>query len=137
MDEESIMNLVGRAGIERMTKAFYAKVKDDDILGPMYPEADMAGAEERLRDFLLFRLAADETYLQKRGHPRLRARHMPFTIGIKERDRWVELMDAAMVEAEIPAGAATALSKFFAQVADFMRNTPEGGGVHFNPRANQ
>lgn len=137
MDEESIMNLVGRAGIERMTKAFYLKVKHDDILGPMYPEADMEGAEERLRDFLLFRLAADETYLQKRGHPRLRARHMPFRIGIKERDRWVELMDAAMKEAEIPEEAATALSAFFAQVADFMRNMPEGEGINFDPRANQ
>jgi hemoglobin len=134
MNEEFVMEKVGREGLERMVKAFYKRVPEDDILGPMYPEKDMEGAEERLRDFLLFRLAGDEVYTQKRGHPRLRARHMPYQIGIRERDRWVELMDAAMQEAEIVEEAQTMLHEFFLQVADFMRNVPEGGGINFRPK---
>lgn len=117
-----------------MVQAFYRKVPTDSILGPMYPQDDMKGGEERLFDFLMFRLAGDETYTQKRGHPRLRGRHMPFKIGMRERDRWMQLMDEAMVEAEIPAEAATELHAFFAQVADFLRNVPEGSGINFRPR---
>jgi hemoglobin len=59
------------------------------------------------------------------GHPRLRARHMPFSIGLKERDRWLDLMGAAMKEAEIPADLAPVMGAFFAQVADSMRNREE------------
>lgn len=134
MDENFIMEKVGRDGIAQMAAAFYKRVPGDYILGPMYPKKDMVGAEERLRDFLLFRLAGDEAYTQKRGHPRLRARHMPFQIGIRERDRWVELMDDAMDEVEIDADAKVMLHEFFLQVADFMRNMPEGGGINFRPR---
>lgn len=135
MDEKVIMEKVGRQGIERMVAAFYRKVPTDDILGPMYPKDDMKGGEERLFDFLMFRLAGDDTYTKKRGHPRLRGRHMPFKIGVRERDRWMNLMDEAMVEAELPEDAAAALHAFFAQVADFMRNVPEGSGINFRPRA--
>lgn len=129
------MEQVGRQGIERLVKEFYKRVPDDDILGPMYPKDDMAGAEERLFDFLMFRLAADETYTEKRGHPRLRARHLPYKIGIRERDRWLDLMGQAMAVAEIPQPSASHLAAFFAQIADFMRNVPEGRGINFNPRA--
>ncbi|MEO1856234.1 MAG: globin [Rubritalea sp.] len=135
MDERVIIDKVGRQGIERMVKRFYAKVPGDDILGPMYPKSDMKGAEERLFDFLMFRLAGDTTYTEKRGHPRLRGRHMPFKIGVRERDRWVELMAESMREAEIPEYLAAQLNAFFLQIADFMRNVPEGSGVNFNPRA--
>lgn len=134
MNEAEIMQQVGREGIEKMTRAFYKRVPTDPILGPMYPKTDMEGAEERLRDFLLFRLAGDQTYTEKRGHPRLRMRHMPFKIGAHEANHWVKLMDEAMVEAEIPTEAAAALHTFFAQVADFMRNVPEEGGINFRPR---
>ncbi len=135
MDEKVIIEKVGRQGIERMVKAFYAKVPGDDILGPMYPKGDMQGAEERLLDFLMFRIAGDPTYTEKRGHPRLRGRHMPFKIGVCERDRWVELMASSMRESEFPEDVAEQLNAFFLQIADFMRNVPEGNGIHFNPRA--
>ncbi|MGJ8672274.1 globin [Rubritalea sp.] len=134
MNENFIMEDVGREGIERMVKLFYKQVPEDSILGSMYPKNDLVGAEERLSDFLLYRLAGDETYTQKRGHPRLRARHMPFQIGIRERDRWVALMDTAMDEAELSEEAKTMLHDFFLQIADFMRNVPEGGGINFRPQ---
>jgi hemoglobin len=125
MNEAEVMRICGENGIRRMVGAFYRRVKTDDLLGPMYPENDLAGAEERLADFLLFRLGASTRYLETRGHPRLRMRHVHFKIDIAERDRWLELMSAAMDEASIPAAAREFLDPFFAQVADFMRNQPD------------
>jgi hemoglobin len=120
--EQIVAREVGPEGIDAMVAAFYRRVPEDDLLGPMYPKDGMAGAEERLRDFLKFRLLGDPVYQFKRGHPRLRMRHMPFSIGEAERDRWMELMEAAMDEAGVSRVAHTALLPFFAQVADFMRN---------------
>ncbi len=128
MNEADIFQQIGADGIKKMCAAFYRKIPDDDILGPMYPKGDLIGAEERLRDFLLFRIGADPTYLEKRGHPKLRMRHAPFEIDSRARDRWVKLMDEAMDEACIPANAAASLRDFFFQVADFLRNTPEPDG---------
>ncbi len=88
----------------------------------MYPPDDWEGAESRLAEFLLFRLGASTHYIETRGHPRLRMRHVTFRIGIAERDRWISLMTAAMEDAEIPAAAREFLDPFFTQVADFMRN---------------
>ena len=122
MDEQGVMAVVGQSGIERMVAGFYRRVKGDDLIGVMYPKDDLEGAEERLRDFLMFRLAGDQSYMEKRGHPRLRMRHMPFKIGQAEADRWVELMDAAMDEANVPRVARGELSAFFRQVADFLQN---------------
>ena len=127
MTEELIFATLGEEGFGQITKAFYRRVREDELIGPMYPDQDWAGAEERLRDFLLFRFGAVTRYLEKRGHPRLRARHMPFRIGIAERDRWVLLMGEAAEEVVADTGVRGALMEFFAQVADFLRNTPEEG----------
>ena len=128
MNEVKIFEAIGAEGIGKMVAAFYKRVPNDDILGKMYPADDMEGSEERLRDFLLFRLGADTTYMEKRGHPRLRMRHAPFEINFRGRDRWVKLMSEAMVEAEIPEEIAAELKVFFFQVADFLRNVPETDG---------
>ena len=124
MNEEEIYGVVGEEGFGRLTAAFYRKVKRDDLIGPMYPDDDWEGSEERLRDFLLFRFGADERYLKKRGHPRLRGRHMPFKIGVVERDRWIEMMGEAAREEIADEGVREVLMAFFSQVADFMRNQP-------------
>ncbi len=116
---------MGQDRIHAMVAAFYRRVPGDDLLGPMYPSGDLEGAEKRLRDFLVFRLGGPQTYLEERGHPRLRMRHLPFSIGEAERDRWLELMDAAMAEAEVKPEHAAILRPFFAQIADFMRNRQE------------
>lgn len=122
MDEKEIWKLIGAEGFDRMCAAFYRRVKEDDLLGPMYPANDWEGAEHRLAGFLKFRIGGEMAYIEERGHPRLRGRHMPFKIGEAERDRWLTLMEAAMEEAEIPAEASGPLGEFFTQVADFMRN---------------
>ena len=122
MNEAEVIEICGENGIRRMVAAFYRRVRTDDLIGPMYPEQDWEGSEERLAEFLLFRLGASTRYLETRGHPRLRMRHITFRIGIAERDRWLELMSAAMEETGVPPEARGFLDPFFAQVADFMRN---------------
>ena len=122
MNENYIISQIGREGICRISAEFYQIMRSDDLIGPMYPQHDWDGAEERFRDFLLFRFAGDQTYTMKRGHPRLRMRHAPYLIGEKERDRWMEIMDQAMSKSEIPDDVATMLHDFFSGVADFMRN---------------
>jgi hemoglobin len=102
--------------------AFYRRVRVDDLLGPLYPPDDWEGSEKRLRDFLVYRFGGSDRYIQERGYPRLRGRHMPFRIGLAERDRWLDLMGAAMKETQVPEDVAPVIGEFFAQVADMMRN---------------
>ena len=128
MNEAVIYATLGEEGFTRLTAAFYRRMRHDDLVGTMYPDDDWEGSEERLRDFLLFRFGADQRYLVKRGHPRLRARHLPFRIGVAERDRWLDLMGEAADEVIADDGIRETLLAFFAQVADFMRNRPEEKG---------
>ena len=120
--EEIVAREVGAEGLAAMVGAFYRRVRMDDLLGPLYPEQDWEGAEKRLREFLQFRFLGAETYLENRGHPRLKMRHFPFAIGEAQSKRWVELMEAAMDECGIGGEARAVMSPFFAQVADFLRN---------------
>lgn len=122
MDEEQIWKELGPEGFDGIAKAFYERVRRDSIIGPMYPEDDWEGAEHRFATFLKFRFGQDETYLKERGHPRLRGRHMPFAIGEAERDRWIELIAAAMDAEAVTAETKETLLNFFSGVADFMRN---------------
>lgn len=125
MNEELIYATLGEDGFTRLTAGFYRRVREDDLIGPMYPDHDWSGAEERLRDFFLFRFGADQRYLEKRGHPMLRGRHMPFQIGEAEAKRWVKLMGESADEVVADEGVRTQIMEFFAQVADFLRNQPD------------
>lgn len=120
--EAVVMEALGEDGFARLVAAFYRRVREDDLIGPMYPPEDWEGAERRLADFLIFRFGGSERYLQERGHPRLRMRHVPFSIGEAERDRWLKLMGAAMDEMGLAGEVRVNLGAFFDQVADFMRN---------------
>ena len=114
---------VGEEGFARLIHAFYAQVPSDPILGPMYPKDDLAGAEERLRDFLIGRFGGPQRYVEQRGHPRLRMRHMPFAIDTAARNRWVMLMNRALDETDLPSEVTLLLREFFDGVATFMINT--------------
>ena len=116
---------IGEKGLNDLVCAFYKRVKKDDLLSPMYPDDDWEGAQERLADFLIYRCGGSQKYIEERGHPRLRMRHIPFQIGTAERDRWLKLMSEAMEEIKIEPPASKLLADFFAQTADFMRNAPE------------
>lgn len=118
----SVYSLIGDEGFTRLVAAFYRQVPNDDLLGPMYPANDLAGSERRLRQFLIFRFGGPQTYVEERGHPRLRARHAPFTINSAARDRWISLMEAALFEAQLPSQATEILRPFLADVATFLIN---------------
>src|SRR5690349_25173509 len=122
MDESDIYAIVGEDGFARLVRAFYAQVPSDPILGAMYPPDDLAGAEVRLRDFLVGRFGGPPRYIEQRGHPRLRMRHMPFAIDQRARDRWMQLMTTALDEAGFDADVKELMREFLAQVATFMIN---------------
>ena len=124
MHEAEVFQAVGEEGFARLIRAFYRQVEHDDILGPMYPKEDTQGAEERLRDFLVGRFGGPTRYIEQRGHPRLRARHMPFPVTPAARDRWIQIMTNAMQEAQLHPEAADILNQFFDQMATFMINRP-------------
>ena len=122
VEENEVYAQIGEEGFTRLIAAFYRQVPSDDILGPMYPAQDLAGAEQRLRDYLIYRFGGPERYIEQRGHPRLRARHLPFAIHQAARDRWIQLMGNAFQEAALPAEAEQILRAFFDQMSTFMIN---------------
>ena len=125
MDELDLYGVIGEDGFSRLIGAFYRQIPGDPILGPMYPAHDLAGAEARLRDFLVGRFGGPPRYVEQRGHPRLRLRHAPFPIDSAARERWLELMDAAIDEARLPDEAAVFLRDFFGAVATMLVNRPK------------
>ena len=80
MTDGEVYDAIGEDGFARLVRGFYAQVPGDDVLGPMYPADDLAGAEERLRDFLIGRFGGPPRYIEQRGHPLLRMRHAPLHI---------------------------------------------------------
>jgi hemoglobin len=125
VEEHEVYPLVGEDGFRKLVAAFYRQVPADDVLGPMYPQQDLAGAEQRLADFLIYRFGGPQTYIAERGHPRLRMRHAPFAIGKLARDRWLQLMNRALEEARFPGEVHSLLHDFFDATATFMLNRPE------------
>src|SRR6478735_943388 len=90
---------------------------------PLFPEApDLRGARHRLTLFLAQYWGGPTTYNDERGHPRLRLRHMPFTIGPRQRDRWLTHMGAAVAECAPSQEIADQLMAYFIPPAEQMRN---------------
>ena len=114
----------GEETFRRLVHHFYAGVAEDPLLRPLYPEPDLAGAEERLRMFLVQYWGGPRTYQERRGHPRLRMRHAPFAIGIAERDAWLRHMRAAVDSLDLPEGAAVVLWDYLEMAAHSMVNQP-------------
>jgi hemoglobin len=122
MDEAGIYGIIGEEGFTRLVAAFYRQVPEDDILSRMYPADDLAGAEQRLRDFLIYRFGGPQRYIEERGHPRLRARHIPFRVDQAARDRWMHLMSNAFTDAALPVEVEQLLRAFFEHMSTFMIN---------------
>jgi len=106
---------------EALVDRFYEGVAQDDILRPLYPE-DLGPAKRHLTLFLAQYWGGPGEYSEVRGHPRLRMRHAPFTVGVAERDRWLVHMRAAVAVIDPPADIAKALDEYFEYAADAMRN---------------
>ena len=124
VNELDVYALIGEDGFSRLVAGFYRQVPGDPILGPMYPADDLPGAEERLRDFLVGRFGGPPRYMEQRGHPRLRARHMPFAVDGAARERWMQLMAHALDDADLPAEVDALLREFFAGVSEMLINRP-------------
>lgn len=86
----------GEQTFRRLVTAFYEGVAGDPFLRRLYPEDDLRPAADRLRMFLAQYWGGPRTYSEQRGHPRLRLRHAPFTVGERERDAWLRHMRAAV-----------------------------------------
>jgi hemoglobin len=125
----SVYDQIGEDGFSRLVAGFYRRVAVDSVLRPLYPEVSLEGAERRLRLFLIQYFGGPTTYGEERGHPRLRMRHAPFTIGEAERDAWLKAMLGAMDEAAIPEPAYSTMRDYFQNAANFMMNASPLGGM--------
>ncbi|MEQ1807046.1 MAG: group II truncated hemoglobin [Burkholderiaceae bacterium] len=85
----------------------------------------LEGSRDKLFWYLCGWLGGPQHYVERFGHPRLRARHLPFSIGVRERDQWLECMRRAMQEIGVDAELAAALEATFFNTADWMRNRAE------------
>ena len=114
----------GEERVRALTERFY----DLMDLEPRYAVlraahgSNLDNARQRLFWFLCGWMGGPQHYTEKFGHPRLRSRHMPFAIGIAERDQWLACMEQAMQETGVDEGLRARLTASFFQTADWMRN---------------
>jgi hemoglobin len=116
--------LGGEAGLRSLVDRFYDPMDEQPEyygIRKLHPP-QLAGSREKLRMFLSGWLGGPSLYIARYGHPRLRARHLPFAIGEAERDAWMACMQEAMVREDIPEPLRSALADAFARTADHMRN---------------
>lgn len=124
MLNSSVYDLAGGEETFRtLVERFYEGVAGDPLLRPIYPEADLAGATERLTLFLIQYWGGPRTYSERRGHPRLRMRHQPFVIGRRERDAWLSHMTDAVESLHLAPALRQALLDYFETASTAMINS--------------
>lgn len=114
----------GEAGVRALVDRFYDLMELDPAfaeLRALHPSS-LAGSRDKLFWFLCGWLGGPQHYTDRFGHPMLRARHLPFSIGIKERDQWLACMQQAMAELQVEPALARRLAESFFGTADWMRN---------------
>jgi hemoglobin len=117
----------GETAVRRLVDRFYDLMDEDpDYYGirKLHPQ-DLASSRQKLFMFLCGFMGGPSLYTEKFGEPRMRTRHLPFTIGISERDQWLSCMSRAMEDVGLEQEMRKSLGKAFYQTADFMRNQPE------------
>jgi hemoglobin len=117
----------GEETFRRLVHRFYQGVAADPLLRPLYPGEDLGPAEERLTLFLIQYWGGPNTYSRARGHPRLRMRHMPFAIGIAERDAWLRHMRDAVDELDLPQQLDDMLWRYLTMAANSLVNADTSG----------
>ena len=126
MADEQLVTFYEAVGGEEtftlLVRRFYEGVATDPILRPLYPDEDLAAAEERLRLFLMQYWGGPRTYDDQRGHPRLRMRHGPFAIGPAERDAWLSHMHDAVAALDLPEQLEAPLWDYLVNAAHAMQN---------------
>lgn len=117
----------GEAAVRRLVDRFYDLMDEDpDYFGirKLHPQ-DLTSSRQKLFMFLCGFMGGPSLYVEKFGEPRMRTRHLPFSIGIPERDQWLSCMSRAMEDVGLEQEMRKSLEKAFYQTADFMRNQPE------------
>jgi hemoglobin len=115
----------GEETFRRLVHRFYEGVAGDPELRAMYPEEDLGPAEERLRLFLMQYWGGPSTYGERRGHPRLRMRHVPFKVDRAAHDAWLRHMRAAVDDLALPEEQERTLWNYLTYAAASMINTPD------------
>lgn len=115
----------GAPTFERLVHEFYVGVAADPELRALYPEADLAPAERRLRMFLEQYFGGPGAYSAERGHPRLRMRHAPYPVTLDMRDRWLRHMLAALESLGLPEGQHDQMREYFLRAAHMLVNTAD------------
>ena len=116
----------GRRFFDELVDRFYDAVENDPLLRPMYP-VNMGPSRQRLAGFLAQYWGGPAQYSEERGHPRLRMRHMPFAIGLAERDAWMKHMEASLSVATLADGSGRALP---AEIRDAMFDHFDNAATH-------
>jgi hemoglobin len=130
MSEAAEPTAFDRVGGEAAVRALVDRFYDLMDLEPAYAElralhpSTLDGSRDKLHWFLCGWLGGPQHYVERFGHPMLRARHLPFVIGIRQRDQWLVCMQQAMRERELEPGLAERLGASFFNTADWMRNAP-------------
>jgi len=118
--------LGGLDQIYRLVDRFYDLMALEpafEALRAMHPQ-DLSSSREKLKFFLTGWMGGPDIYSPKYGHPMLRARHLPFKIGVKERNQWLACMYQALEECGVNGNVAKQLEESFLNTADWMRNQP-------------
>lgn len=121
--------LGGDQGLRALVDAFYDRMDqqpDYALIRGLHP-ADLGGSRDKLYWFLCGWTGGPQYFQQRFGHPRLKMRHFPFSIGIAERDQWLHCMAGALLQRRVEPELATVLMQHLAGTADWMRNRPEPG----------
>lgn len=127
MEPRLFDRLGGEAGLRALVDTFYDHMdRDPDYAGirALHPP-ELAGSRDKLFWFLCGWSGGPDHYVSRYGHPRLRARHLPFAIGLSERNQWLRCMHAALATTAIEPALQQQLMQSFFGTADWMRNRPE------------
>jgi hemoglobin len=114
----------GDAGVRALVERFYDLMEAEPAYAAVRAvhARSLASAREKLYQFLSGWLGGPPLYVEKHGPPMLRARHLPFAIGVAERDQWLACMRRALADTGVPDGLAAQLMPSFFRTADWMRN---------------
>ncbi|MEN9433173.1 MAG: hypothetical protein RLZZ422_762 [Pseudomonadota bacterium] len=116
--------LGGEQAVKQLTSRFYEimdTIPEAWELRKVHPE-DLTSSRDKLFKFLSGWFGGPSLYIQEYGHPRLRARHLPFPVNLQMRDQWLMCMDQALDEQVSDLELKQALQSAFHQMADHMRN---------------
>jgi hemoglobin len=119
--------LGGEKAVQELVDRFYDLMdeREDFLILRQLHAKSLRISREKLFLFLSGWLGGPNLYLEKYGHPRLRARHLPFSIGVEERDQWLQCMHMAMDQMCLEEALQKELFQAFSNTADFMRNRPD------------